>query len=318
MIEKQPFLFEELQHRIGKDHLAKRLRLQVDHSAKYFGQGFGRFHWENINLLPQVLEFLLKVSGLFRMGKRNVLDYEVVEVDVMLTGLPEAFEDFRILHLSDIHIDGIPDDAERLRRIVEKLTYDLCVITGDFRFHTFGNYEPSLSGMKRLAASIECRHGILGILGNHDFVEMVPELESCGIRILLNETVTIERGDAAIHVLGLDDAHFYGVAALEKAIKGLHSDEVKLLLVHSPEIIPEAARAGVDYYLCGHTHGGQICLPGSIPILTNASCARTYVGGVWQYENMPGYTSRGTGSSCLPVRFCCPPEIALHRLVRSF
>jgi uncharacterized protein len=319
MSPKQPILFEELERRIGRNHLAKRLRLQVDHSAKkYFGQGFGRFHWENINLLPQILEFLLKVSGLFQVGKRNVMDYEVVEVDVMLGGLPEAFEGFCILQLSDVHVDGIPDHGERLGRILRKLNYDLCVMTGDFRFHTFGAYEPSLKGMKRLAESIKCPHGILGILGNHDFVEMVPALESCGIRMLLNETATIERGGAVIHVLGLDDAHFYGVDELEKAIQGLRDDEVKLLLVHSPEIIPEAARAGVDYYLCGHTHGGQMCLPGSVPLLTNASCARRYVGGVWQHENMAGYTSRGTGSSCLPVRFCCPPEITVHRLVSSF
>jgi uncharacterized protein len=235
----------------------------------------------------------------------------------MLDGLPEAFQDFCILHLSDIHIDGMPDDGERLAHILTTLDYDLFVITGDFRFHTFGNYEPSLTGMKRLVTSIECPHGILGILGNHDFVEMVPELESCGIRMLLNETITIERGDAVIHILGLDDAHFYGVDSLEKALRGICPDEVKLLLVHSPELIPEAARAGVDYYLCGHTHGGQICLPGNIPLLTNASCARKYIGGVWQYQNMAGYTSRGTGSSCLPVRLCCPPELVLHRLIRG-
>ncbi len=239
-----------------------------------------------------------------------------MEVDVMLSALPEAFENFCILHLSDLHIDGMPDHGERLSRIVGKLNYDLCVMTGDLRFHMFGSTEPSLNGMKRLAESIKCPHGILGILGNHDFVEMVPALESCGIRMLLNEKVTIERGDAVIHILGLDDAHFYGANSLEKAIRGLGADEVKLLLVHSPEIMAEAARAGVDYYLCGHTHGGQICLPGNIPILTNARCARKYVGGVWQYERMAGYTSRGTGSSCLPVRFCCPPEITLHRLVR--
>jgi uncharacterized protein len=316
MSQKQPFIYEELQQRIGKDHLAKRLSLQGDHATKYFGQGVGRFHWENITLLPLVLEFLLKVTGLFRVGNRNVLDYEVVDVDVMLSALPEAFEDFCILHLSDIHIDGMPDNGQRLCRIVGKLTYDLCVMTGDFRFRTFGSYDASLDGMKRLAAAIECPHGILGILGNHDFVEMVPALEACGIRMLLNETAAIQRGDTVIHVLGLDDAHFYGVDALEKAIRGIPPDEVKLLLVHSPEIIPEAARAGVDYYLCGHTHGGQVCLPGSIPLLTNASCARKFGSGVWHYDNMPGYTSRGAGSSGLPVRLCCPPEIALHRLVR--
>ena len=316
MSPRQPFLFEELERRIGRNHLARRLRLQVDHSAKFFGRGFGRFHWENINILPLALEFLLKVSRLFRVGKHNVLDFEVVEVDVMVEGLPEAFEDFCILHLSDIHIDGMPDDGERLIRIIQRLHYDVCVLTGDFRFHTFGNYEPSLNGMKRLAASIECPHGIFGILGNHDFVEMVPALESSGIRMLLNETVRIARGDAAIHILGLDDAHFYGVDALDKAIRDIPAAEVKVLLVHSPEIIAEAAHAGVNYYLCGHTHGGQICLPGGIPLLTNANCSRKYVGGLWHYENMAGYTSRGTGSSCLPVRFFCPPEITLHRFVR--
>jgi predicted MPP superfamily phosphohydrolase len=316
MTPRQPLLFEELEHRIDRNHLARRLALQVDHSAKFFGRGFGRFHWENINLLPLALELLLKVSGLFQVGKDNVLDFEVVEVDVMLEDLPEAFEDFCILHLSDIHIDGMPDGGERLISIIKKLHYDVCVLTGDFSFPTFGNSEPSLNGMKKLAASIECHHGIFGVLGNHDSVEMVPALESYGIRMLLNETVRVARGDASITILGLDDAHFYGVDSLDKAIRDVPADEVKVLLVHSPELIAEAARAGVNYYLCGHTHGGQICLPGGVPVLTNARCARKYVGGVWHYENMAGYTSRGTGSSYLPVRFFCPPEITLHRFVR--
>jgi len=314
MGENLPYIFEELQRRIGRDYLSKRLSIQVDHSAKYFGEGLGIFHWENFNGLPQILRFLLKISGILHKWEHHALEYEVVEVNVQLDCLPEPFEDFRILQLSDIHIDGIADQGERLIHIIENLTYDLCVLTGDFRFHTFGSYEPSLAGMKNLAASIKCRHGILGILGNHDFVEMVPALESYGIRMLLNESVTIERGGAVIHFLGLDDAHFYGVDELSKAIAGINDDEIKLLLVHSPEIIPEAAHAGIHYYICGHTHGGQICLPGNIPILTNTNCNRAFLSGTWKYQNMAGYTSRGTGSSGLAVRFRCPPEITLHRL----
>lgn len=316
MTGKQPHLFEELEHRLGKDHLAKRLRLQVDHSARFFGRGFGRFHWENSKLLPLILKFMLKVSGLFKAGKRNVLDFEVVEVDVMLEDLPDALEGFCLLQLSDIHIDGMPDGGERLIQGVRKLRYDLCVMTGDYRFHTSGNHAGALGGMKKLVESIDCPEGVYGILGNHDYVEMVPALEACGIRMLLNETVRIARGEASIHLLGLDDAHFYGAASLDKADRDLPADGIKVLLVHSPELIVEAARAGVNYYLCGHTHGGQICLPGGIPVLTNARCARKYVGGVWHHEHMAGYTSRGTGSSCVPVRFFCPPEITLHRLVR--
>jgi len=314
MHEEQACIFEGLKRRIGGDHLAARLRLQVNHSAKYFGRGFGGFHWENIGVLPQILKFLLKTLGFLSKGTKNAGDYEIVAVDVQLAGLPEPFEGFRILQLSDIHIDGMPDSGERLISIVAKLNFDLCVLTGDFRFHTFGDFGPALKGMGKLAASIRCRYGILGILGNHDFVEMVPELESFGIRMLLNETTAIEKDGTVIHVSGLDDPHFYGVDELEKALTDVPGDEINLLLVHSPEIIPAAARAGVNYYLCGHTHGGQICLPRRIPILINANCARTFVSGFWKYENMSGYTSRGAGASGLAVRFFCPPEITLHRL----
>ncbi len=73
MPESRSFPFEELQDRIGKAHLARRLGLQADHSSRYFGQGFGRFHWENLNLLPLVLGFLLKVSGLLGAGEAQCL-----------------------------------------------------------------------------------------------------------------------------------------------------------------------------------------------------------------------------------------------------
>lgn len=163
MTGNQPRLFEELDHRLGRDHLAKRLRLQVDHSARFFGQGFGGFHWENSRLIPAVLEMLLRALRLLRVGKRNALDFEIVEVDVMLENLPEAFEGFCFLQLSDIHIDGMPDRGERLIRIIKKLRFDVCVLTGDYRFHTFGDHDRCLTGMKRLAASLECPDGIYGI-----------------------------------------------------------------------------------------------------------------------------------------------------------
>ena len=80
------------------------------------------------------------------------------------------------------------------------------------------------------------------------------------------------------------------------------------------ELLEEAATSGIDLYLCGHTHGGQICLPWLGPVLVNARCRRRYVGGQWTYKNVQGYTSYGTGSSCVPVRFNCPPEIGVIEL----
>lgn len=308
-------VFKDMEARVGRSHLSRRLSLQVDHSARYFGKGFGRFHWENIEFIPRALDLFLRAFGLIHRGHRNTLDYEVVDRDIMISGLPEAFHNFRILQLSDIHMDGFTDGGERLIAAMGLLKFDLCVMTGDFRFHTHGNYDPCLRGMKKLADSITCPFGIVGILGNHDFLEMVPFLESCGIQVLLNEAVTLRKDGAALHVLGLDDAHFYGVHDLAKASQNLPEEDIKILLAHSPELFAEAARAGVNCYLCGHTHGGQICLPGGIPVVTNAHCPRSYASGTWKCGKMKGYTSRGTGSSGLPVRFFCRPEITLHRLM---
>src|SRR5260370_32522655 len=89
------------------------------------------------------------------------------------------------------------------------------------------------------------------------------------------------------------------------------------ILSHTPEVYREAAHANFDLMLSGHTHGGQICLPGSIPIKLEAVLPRRMGAGAWKYHNMTGYTSVGAGSSVLPVRLNCPPEITLHCLRRA-
>jgi predicted MPP superfamily phosphohydrolase len=158
----------------------------------------------------------------------------------------------------------------------------------------------------------------LGILGNHDFLEIVPTLERLGLRMLLNERVSIVRGSAEIVVAGVDDPHFYGTHDLARALGSVGKDRsFTVLLAHSPEIVADAEKMGVGLYLCGHTHGGQICLPGGLPIIANASCGFRFNSGAWSSGRMRGYTSRGTGFSTAAARFFCPPEIALHTLTRS-
>jgi predicted MPP superfamily phosphohydrolase len=208
------------------------------------------------------------------------------------------------------------DRGHKLKEVLRSLTYELCVITGDFRYLTYGDYIEAVCRMTDLANAIHCEHGILAILGNHDFIEMVPPLEKAGIPVLLNESVPIRRGEDTIWIVGVDDTHYYEMDDLPKAMKEIPPEPTKILLAHSPEIIPEAYEAGIDYYLCGHTHGGQICLPGQVPIINNSHCGRRYISGGWMYkEGMVGYTSRGTGNSLLPVRFNCFPEVTLHQLV---
>lgn len=307
-------IYKELENRIGAEHLGKRLRLQVDHSARFLGEGRGGFHWENIKSMPTILKLLLRLTGLRKRSEQNTLDYRVENIEVSSKTLPASFDGLRILHLSDVHLDGVVDRGQKLYQIIGELDFDLCVITGDFRFLTLGVHKDAIEQMKVLVDFLQCEHGIYGILGNHDFIEMVPELEAVGVTMLLNESLPIKVGEDCIWIAGVDDPHFYGVDDLEKAMVQVATKNFSLLLAHSPEIIEEAAKLGIDYYLCGHTHAGQICLPGGIPLLTNANCSREYISGSWRHKDMYGYTSRGTGESCVSVRFFCPPEITIHRL----
>src|SRR5262249_52948303 len=128
-----------------------------------------------------------------------------------------------------------------------------------------------------------------GVLGNHDTIRMLPDLEEMGIRMLLNECVTLSRGSHRIHLAGVDDAHFYRVDNLERAAADIPSEEFSILLSHTPEIYQQAAHAEFDVLLSGHTHGGQICLPGGIPISLDSVLPRHLGSGPWKYHNMIGY-----------------------------
>ena len=132
--------------------------------------------------------------------------------------------------------------------------------------------------------------------------------------MLLNECEAISRGDEAIFLAGIDDAHYYRVDNIEKAASEIPVNGFSILLSHTPEIYRQAAHAGFDLLLSGHTHGGQICLPGSIPITLDSVLPRHMGSGPWKYRDMVGYTSVGVGSSIVAVRINCLPEITLHHL----
>lgn len=279
------------------------------HKIKLF-----RFYWENFDLMPKALGVLLRLTGQMKRATANGIRYSLREHEFYIKGLHPTFDGYRILHLSDLHIDEIYDGGEHLRNLIAELDYDLCVITGDYRFDTYGMHDETMMRMSKLVDVVDCPDGMVGILGNHDFIEMVPELENLGIRMLLNESLAINRGQQQMWLVGLDDAHYYEVHDLKRATLNIDASQPTVLLVHSPEIIEEAEAYGIDLYLCGHTHGGQVCLPGGLPIIGNARCQRNMLSGRWSHGNMQGYTHRGTGSSGLPVRINCPPEIAIHCL----
>ena len=305
-------VYRHLEARSGRLHLRQRLGIEAEKEAWIFGQGIKFFHLENWYSVHRLIRLALQVTLLHRRARRNALDVRLRHHEVRLPGLPGAFDGFSILQLSDLHLDMNAEFAGILSEKLRHVDYDICVMTGDFRYLTFGPFDKTLAGLKRIRANLP--DPVYGILGNHDSIRMVAPMEAMGVRMLINEAIEIERNGEIVHLVGVDDPHYYRTDNLDRACRGINHDRVCILLAHSPEIYRHAAHSGFDLLLCGHTHGGQICLPGGIPIIYDADCPRRFAAGSWNYHRLVGYTSVGTGSSIVDLRLNCPPEITLHRL----
>ena len=302
----------ELQERVSRAHLRQRLGIENDRETRVFGQGLNFFHVENWYSAHALIQIILRLCLIYNRARRNALAIEIRHNEIRIEGLPTAFDGFTLLHISDLHLDMNSDIPHALIERIRTVDYDISVLTGDFRAKTYGPYQPALDAMERVRTHL--KDPVYGILGNHDSIRMVPRLEAMGIRMLLNESLALERGGETIYLSGIDDPHYYRADNLEKACESIPSDAIAILLSHSPEIYKQAGHVGFSAMLCGHTHGGQICLPGGYPIITNARCPRRLCAGAWTYQRMHGYTSVGSGPSMVDVRLNCPPEITLHRL----
>jgi predicted MPP superfamily phosphohydrolase len=256
----------------------------------------------------RALELALKLTRQYERGVRNAWDIVLRRFDVEVPRLPAAFDGFTVLHLSDLHLDGMPGLEQAVLDRVAALDFDLCVLTGDYRTELHGPIGPTMDRLRPLVSRVRSRHGVLGVLGNHDDCHMVGPMEAMGIRMLVNESVKIARGADVLQVVGTDDVHYYftdqAVHALEAA-----RDVFTIALVHSPEAYDVAAELGVDLYLCGHTHAGQVCLPGGRPVITHLSRGRRLYRGTWTHRGMVGITNAGAGTSGVPVRFNTRGEI---------
>jgi len=309
-------VLSKLEQRLGgRVYARQRLGIETDHEAQIFGQGLNFFHIENWYSVHSLVRILLKLTGLYWRGKANAARVQVRYNDIRFRTLPIAFNGFTLLHISDFHADMNDGAMRRLEEILPGLTYDVCVVTGDYRGATFGPFDEAIARMQPVLALI--KKPMYGVLGNHDTIRMVPDLEAMGIRMLLNESEPISRESDTIYLAGIDDAHYFRVDNIEKATSGIPHQAFSVLLSHTPEIYRQAAHAGFALLLSGHTHGGQVCLPGSIPITLDSVLPRKFGAGPWKYHQMAGYTSAGVGSSIVTVRINCLPEITLHRLWRT-
>ena len=239
--------YQTLAARLGHDRLGDRMEQQLRHAADvYGGRGRMRLHPENMEPLMAAIDLTLRIVGLRERGRRNAAGYRLEQIEHRLPGLPQAFDGFTILHLSDIHADGLAETSGRLESLLAAAPCDLAVLTGDYRFDTHGDDGPCLARMERVVSSLRTANGVLGILGNHDFVETVPLLESLGIRMLLNESWTLERDGRRLFVAGVDDPHYYAGHDMDKAMAEKRGDDAVILLAHSPELYREAREAGVQ------------------------------------------------------------------------
>jgi uncharacterized protein len=242
---------------------------------------------------------------------------EISRVDVSIVDLPDAFAGFTIAHMSDIH-HGIYTSLDYINRCVEivnGLKPDLVALTGDFTFGGGRYLEPCAEAFR----SLKSRAGVYAVLGNHDYYLgaglVARAFRRAGVDLMIDQKERLEHRGDKLWVLGVDDL-YYGETRLPHVMREIPRGETRIVLAHEPDYIEEFAEKGehADLLMCGHTHGGQIRFPLIGAPQVPSAYGQRYAMGLARKGAMQIYTTRGVGSILLPVRFDCPPEIALYTL----
>ena|SRR5665213_1677877 len=257
-----------------------------------------------------------RLLGAHARGRRNALDVRLAALSLSFPDLPPAFDGYRILHLSDTHLDCLPELSAVAGRLLAGVQVDLLALTGDVQGHHRAPINASITPLAELLEAVRVNDRRLAVLGNHDPADMAEALERLGFEVLINRSTTLAKGDQHIVVTGLDDVHRFFTPDALRALSET-SEGFRIALVHSAEVADYAAVAKYALYLSGHTHGGQICLPGGRPIVTRLLRCRHAGVGTWSEGSMIGYTSRGLGVGDVPLRFNCRGEVSIITLRRS-
>jgi predicted MPP superfamily phosphohydrolase len=242
---------------------------------------------------------------------------EVRPVELRLPRLGPEFDGYRLVQFGDIHLDDW-SKPERLHRIVDKVNEqrpDLVVITGDFASYSAKELDEErlIEGLRALRA----RDGTVAILGNHDYLTDVKLVRRCiregRVTELINGVRTLRRGEAALHIAGIDDV-MEGKSRLDLVLGQLPEDGAAILLAHEPDFADVSAATGrFDLQLSGHSHGGQVAVP-FLRRLILPPFSQRYTRGLYDVRGMIQYTSRGIGFVHARLRFMCRPEITVFTL----
>ncbi|MEX1009833.1 MAG: metallophosphoesterase, partial [Chthoniobacterales bacterium] len=242
-----PIDLRSLATRLGPALLRQRLHRQANLRARLVHQGEGPLAVERVIPVDHLITRLLRLTGFAARGRANCLDIRTITREQPLANLPSSFDGFRLLQLSDLHLDCVEGFTDRLLPLINNTPHDFAVITGDFADHAAGHFQNCLADIRRIAAAL--KPGALAILGNHDIIEIVPHLEQSGLRVLLNENTVLERDRQYLYIAGTDDPHFYRTHDFEAARRGIPSGACSILLAHSPEVYDAARHYGFNLML---------------------------------------------------------------------
>ncbi|CAB5160420.1 putative phosphoesterase [Olavius algarvensis associated proteobacterium Delta 3] len=243
---------------------------------------------------------------------------DVREVNVPIENLPEDLGGFRIVQITDIHVSPTIHRpfVERVVDTVNRLQPDIVAHTGDLVDGSVKRLAYHVEPLSRLRST----YGSFFVTGNHEYYsgadQWIRKVKDLGHRVLLNEHRIIRHGNGRLLVAGVTDyraGNFnpHQASSPARALRGAEPAHVKLLLAHQPKSIYEAAAAGFDLQISGHTHGGQFW---PWPILVRLT--QPFIAGLHRFENTQVYVSRGTGYWGPPIRFGAPSEITLIKLVQ--
>ena len=215
-----------------------------------------------------------------------------------------------ILHLTDLHLEPPFERGEKVLSLLGKTTFDLVVLTGDYL-----NSESSRDYFKQFLRTVARMGPAYAIAGNFVyFHDSRPEFENTGVTLLENSSLQLEIKGIPIEIMGVS---WGDIADFKRLAAGRDPGRYSILLYHSPDLMPEAVQAGIDLYLSGHTHGGQVRLPWYGALVTLSKYGKKYEAGLYREGKTRLYVARGTGLEgwfAPRVRFLCRPEIAVHRL----
>ncbi|HZU13556.1 MAG TPA: metallophosphoesterase [Chloroflexota bacterium] len=257
-------------------------------------------------------------DALFRWARDLPLD--VRRFDTRVLDLPDALDGLLIAQVSDFHVGSgplwHPQRLDEVARCVAEERPDLIINTGDF----LADVAP-LEWVGGAVARVQVPDSrVVGVPGNHDYVagpEVMAGLRStlaaAGMDVLENRGTCLTRNGAGISVFGLTA----DMAGWEDAVDWLlRSDRPRLVLIHEPDLAERLPPGCADLVLAGHTHGGQIAVPGLKGPIVRRMCGSRYVEGMYEINGNPVYINRGLGCVGLPLRVWANPELTFIRLVR--